>query len=519
MTVILEAKGIDKRFDGTAALRSVDFTLQRAEIHALLGENGAGKSTLSKILAGVIRPDCGEISLHGAPVKIASPTHAQSLGIGMVFQELDLFPHLTVAENLAAVNAAAGEGLFVRPRSLHHWCAQFLKQVGLDLDPGTALCTLSVSQRQLVAIARALSMRARIILMDEPTSSLSHANVDALFAVLAKLKQDGVSIVYVSHKMEEVQRISDRITVLRDGTRVATANAKDMTVEELITLMVGRSLRTQDRAVRTPGAILLDVRRLATDYVSGISFCVREGEVLGIAGLVGSGRSEVGAALFGLRNISRIDATLGEYRFAPAGPSEAIRSGLCLLPEERRSDALFPHMSALENTTITVLKRLRRGCFLTGRQERAAAEPLFSRLKLAANKSDVSISTLSGGNQQKAIMARWLLANPRVLFLDEPTRGIDVGAKEQIYGLIDELAEQGRGIILVSSELPELLRCCDRVLVLHEGRQAGIVHVAATSQEEILALATGMRVGESTRSSLHDRTAASGLEHGPEQTI
>jgi ribose transport system ATP-binding protein len=493
MAVVLEAQGIQKHFGATAALRGVDFTLQEGEIHALLGENGAGKSTLSKILAGVVRPDSGDIHLRGTPVKIINPTHAQTLGIGMVFQELDLFPHLTVAENLAAGNAAAGEGVFVRPRALHRWCAPFLQQVGLPIDPGTRLTTLAVAQRQLVAIARALSMQARIILMDEPTSSLSQENVNALFAVLEKLRQSGVSIVYVSHKMEEIQRLCDRITVMRDGMHIATVSSKETPVESLITLMVGRSLGAQHRATRTQGDVLLDVRALATDSVSGVRFQVRASEVLGIAGLVGSGRSEIGAALFGLRDPRRIDATLEGRQFLPAGPSDAMRDGFCLLPEERRSDAIFPQMSTLENSTMAVLKRLRCHGFLTDSQEQAATESLFARLKIAAAKSDVPIAALSGGNQQKAILARCLLPDPRVLFLDEPTRGIDIGVKEQIYELIDELAQQGRAIILVSSELPELLRCCDRVLVMHEGRQAGIVEVTDTSQEEILALATGVR--------------------------
>jgi ABC-type sugar transport system ATPase subunit len=502
MTFVLEARRIDKSFDGAPALRGVDFDLAEGEVHALLGENGAGKSTLSKIFAGVLTPDEGEICVRGSPVEIASPMHAQRLGIGMVFQELDLFPHLSVAENLAAANRAASECFFVHPRALNLWCGQFLDHVGLSVDPRTPLHALSVSQRQLVAIARAVSMRARIILMDEPTSSLPQTNVEALFTLLAKLKRDGVSIVYVSHKMEEVQRISDRITVLRDGVRVATDNANARSTEELITAMVGRSLRSEPRPRRAPGSVVLDLRSLATNHVSGISFRLRSGEVLGLAGLVGSGRSEIGAALFGLRGRCRIDARLGDRVFAPTNAADAIAAGFCLLPEERRTDALFPHMSTLENTTICVLERLRQHGLIRSNLERAAAHALFERLRLAADKSEASIVNLSGGNQQKAIVARWLLVEPRVLFLDEPTRGIDVGAKEQIYGLIDELARLGMGVVLVSSELPELLRCCDRILVLHKGRAAGIVDVASTSQEEILTLATGVRDRGRTSSSI-----------------
>ena len=489
MSVVLEARGIEKRFGATAALRCADFTLQEGEVHALLGENGAGKSTLSKILAGVVSPDSGEIRLHGTTVTIESPAHAQTLGIGMVFQELDLFPHLTIAENIAAGNAAAGERVLVRSRALHYWCTRFLQQVGLDLDPETHLNDLSVAQKQLVAIARALSMRARIIIMDEPTSSLSQANVESLFAVLENLKRTGVSIVFVSHRMEEIKRVCDRITVMRDGVHIATVGTKETATESLITLMVGRTLGTQHRRARVHSDTLLNVRSLETDYVAKICFHVRAGEVLGIAGLVGSGRSEIGAALFGLRDPRRIDAALNGRQFAPADPAKAMRSGFCLLPEERRSDAIFPQMSTRENSTISVLESLKRHGFLTDRQESAVTETLFARLRISSDKSRVSIAALSGGNQQKAIMARCLLANPQVLFLDEPTRGIDVGVKEQIYELIDELAQQGRGVILVSSELPELVRCCDRVLVMNEGEQAGIVEVKDTSQEEILSLA------------------------------
>ena len=493
MTTVLEAKGIEKRYRATAALRNVDFALEEGEIHALLGENGAGKSTLSKILAGVERPDEGEIRLRGAPIAMSSPAQAQALGIGMVSQELDLFPHLTVAENLAAGNAAIEKGVFVQRRLLRSWCEPFLKQVGLGVDPDALLGTLSVSERQLVAISRALSMRARIILMDEPTSSLSEVNVESLFEVLERLKQSGVSIVYISHKMEEIKRICDRITVMRDGARITTVDAKEVALESLIALMVGRSLQSGTRVTRAPGDVVLDVRSIETEFLSGIRFQVRAGEVLGIAGLVGSGRSEVGAALFGLVPNARIDAMLGGQPFSPRRPAEAISAGLCLLPEERRTESLFPHMSTLENSTISTLSQFGRQALVDAKLEFSTAAPVFSKVRLASPKLKASISELSGGNQQKAILVRWLLAEPKVLFLDEPTRGIDVGAKEQIYELIDELARRGTAIILVSSEMPELLRCSDRVVVLREGRQVSMVSTDSTSQEEILSMGIGVR--------------------------
>lgn len=492
MTVVLEARGIGKRFGATVALRSVDFTLKEGEIHALLGENGAGKSTLSKIFAGVQRPDEGEIRLRGSEVTIDSPAYAQKLGIGMVSQELDLFPHLTVAENLAAGNENVEKGIFVDRRSLSRWCEPFLTEVGLHLNPNVLLDTLSVSQRQLVAIARALSMHARIILMDEPTSSLSEVNVESLFALLERLKRAGASIVYISHKMEEIRRICDRITVMRDGARITTLDSKEVALESLITLMVGRSLHMQRRARRTPGDVVLDVRSINTDFLSGVRFQVRAGEVLGIAGLVGSGRSEVGAALFGLRSRSHIEATLLGRRYSPKSSAEAIRAGFCLLPEDRRGESLLPHLSTLENSTIATLGKFERGALVNVNLETSATAPLFNRVKLASSMLNAPISNLSGGNQQKAILVRWLLAEPKVLFLDEPTRGIDVGAKAQIYELIDELTRHGTAVILVSSEMPELLHCADRILVLYEGRQAGGADVSSTTQEAILSMATGL---------------------------
>jgi ABC-type sugar transport system ATPase subunit len=492
MSIVLAAKGIEKRYGATVALRNVDFELEEGEIHALLGENGAGKSTLSKILAGVERPDEGEIRLRGAPVIIATPAQAQALGIGMVSQELELFPHLTVAENLAAGNTTIEKGIFVRRRLLRSWCTPFLKQVGLDVDPDVLLGVLSVSERQLVAIARALSVRARLILMDEPTSSLSEVNVDFLFEVLERLRQSGVSIVYISHKMEEIKRICDRITVMRDGARITTVAAKEAALESLITLMVGRALQTSELSRRVHGDIALDVRSLETEFLSRVQFQVRSGEVLGIAGLVGSGRSEVGAALFGLDQTAKMDATLQGRMFSPKSPAEAISSGFCLLPEERRAESIFPHMSTLENASVATLSRFETGILVDAEAEASVAAPLFSKVRLANVKVTAPISDLSGGNQQKAILVRWLLAEPKVLFLDEPTRGIDVGAKEQIYDLIEELAGQGVAIILVSSEMPELLRCADRVLVLSEGQQVGILSEACISQEQILAMATGV---------------------------
>jgi ribose transport system ATP-binding protein len=488
MLPVLEARNISKRFQGTQALWNVSFSLDRGEVHALMGENGAGKSTLAKIFAGVVIADEGELFVNGESVVIDHPLRAQALGIGIVFQELDLFPHLTIAENLAIANPSAREKVIVRKRDLSAWCSTLLAKVRLDVPPDTLLRNLAIGQTQRVAIARALSLNSRVLLLDEPTSSLTEDGVQSLFELIAHLKRDGVSFVYVSHKMAEVRQIADRVTVLRDGMLVGTRNTSILTSEELITMMVGRKLDSKERTDRVcrPN-VALDVRNLATPFLSNINFTLRAGEVLGVAGLVGAGRSELGATLFGLRKRTSGDIELNGHPFSPNSPAQAIREGMCLLPEDRRWQGIFPKMSVRENASIVVLGQWGPGRFRIEAQQVAA----FQKKLSVSSSPDVRIANLSGGNQQKIILTRWLLADPVVLFLDDATRGIDVAAKEQIYTIIDELASSGKGVILVSSELPELWRCCDRILVLRAGRQAGIVTTADSSQEEVLRLATG----------------------------
>lgn len=491
MSSLLQITHLSKRFQATQALEDVSFSVEPGEVHALMGENGAGKSTLAKIIAGVVTADSGEIRLDGQLVTIDSPLRAQALGVGMVFQELDLFPHLTVAENMAIGNRGVDQGFFTDPSKLSSWCSPFLDRVKLRIAPQTPLRNLSIGQVQLVAIARALSMQARIILMDEPTSSLSDDSVEALFSLIAQLKSQGISIVYVSHKMAEVLRISDRVTVLRDGKYVGTRRACELGLDDLITMMVGRKLDRRERVGHgRSGETLLSVRELKTDYVSGVTFELSPGEVMGIAGLVGAGRSEIGAALFGLHRRRGGEVFLSGSSYAPGSPHEAITRGFCLLPEDRRWEGIFPHMSLTDNATMAVLPQHRHLGMLSGNSQRRATDSYRSQLAVAAPPQTL-ITALSGGNQQKIVLARWLMANPAVLFLDEPTRGIDVGAKEQIYGIVEQLAAEGKGIVLVSSELPELFRCCDRILVMREGRQAGILRTSETTQEEVLSLAIG----------------------------
>jgi ABC-type sugar transport system ATPase subunit len=497
MSALLQAERIDKHYGGVHALDRVDFDVAVGEVHALVGENGAGKSTLGKIVAGVVRPDSGRLRLDGHDVTIPRPVDAQRLGISIIFQELDLFPNLTVAENIAIRNLHVERGQAVRMRKLARDVRPFMEQVGLTCPPHTLLESLPIGQMQLTAVARSLSMNARLIVMDEPTSSLEGEAVDTLFDLIRKLRDTGVSIIYVSHKMDEIFRIADRITVLRDGRRIDTKAASETDVDDVIRMMVGRDVSdVQRRRDRERGEVLLSVRNLTTAAVRGVSFDLRAGEVLGIAGLAGAGRSEIGAALFGLDPIQEGEVAVHGRRVHARSPRRAMRAGLGLLPEDRKLQGLMMDMSVKHNATMSILGRLQTGGFIHPRAETRAIGPVHKRILLKAASPDVPVHTLSGGNQQKVLLSRWLLVNPDVIFLDDPTRGIDVGAKQDIYGVIEELADDGKGVIFVSSELPELLRCCDRILVLHEGEPAGILDAADATQETIMALATRSAAAE-----------------------
>jgi len=488
---LLHAEGISKQYGGVTALRNAHFTLRTGEVHALMGENGAGKSTLAKIVAGSVQPDAGKILVDGQPAAIASPLDAQRFGIGVIYQELDLFPHLSIGENIVIGNLRFRARRFVRFGEIEEFCRPFLAQVGLDCNARAEARTLSIGQMQLLAIARALSLNARMILMDEPTSSLFDDAAERLFRLIADLKRRGVSIVYVSHKMDEILRVCDRVTVLRDGETVGTRETTETNTDELIRLMVARDLKTAARAApRQPGAVALTVQGLTTPRLRDVSFDLRQGEVLGVAGLVGAGRSELGAALFGLDRITGGQIRLRDRPFAPRSPRDAIRRGLGLLPEDRKLQGLMMQMSVVENSTLAVLERLQSFGFLKASRENEAVKPMFDDMALKYASYGASVSSLSGGNQQKVLLAKILLANPDVLFLDDPTRGIDVGAKEDIYRIIASLAAAGKAVIFVSSELPELLRCCDRIMVLKEGQVTDLCDTADTSQEKIMAAAT-----------------------------
>jgi ribose transport system ATP-binding protein len=473
---MLRVEGVHKHYDGVQALRGAGFLLAAGEVHALMGENGAGKSTLAKIVAGSVRADAGQIFLDERPVEIRNVLEAQRLGIGIIYQELDLFPHLSIAENIAI-------GRPVKFRELNHFAQPFLDRVGLSHSPRTMLGSLRAGEMQLVAIARALASNARVLLMDEPTSSLFDDAVERLFRLITDLKRQGVAIVYVSHRMDEIFRICDRVTVLRDGATVGTRAIAETSPDELIRMMVGRDLESTSRHEPVSGPVLLKVENLSTKKLKAVSFELRKGEVLGIAGLVGAGRSEIVAALFGLDERVGGSVNLNGCEINPRSPAEAIRLGIALVPEDRKREGLMMQMSVAENA---MLSGAHATWFIDRGAEARALDPVFRSLALKTSSTDVRVSTLSGGNQQKVLLARCLLANPDVLFLDDPTRGIDVGAKQEIYAIIEKLKADGKGILLVSSELPELLRCSDRILVMREGCAAATFDVKDASEERIM---------------------------------
>lgn len=492
MQPLVHVSGISKRFGGVQALQDVSVEFQPGEVHALMGENGAGKSTLGKIIAGAIAADSGRTFIDGREVTITSPLEAQRLGISIIFQELDLFPNLTVAENIVIGNLNYQDQVLVNRRSMAQFCKPFLERVGLDVSSNQSLGALPIGKMQQVAIARALSMNVRLIVMDESTSSLTDEAVDNLFDLIQKLRASGVCIAYVSHKLDEVFRICDRITVLRDGRFVATHEIEELKPRDLIKLMVGRDVRqSTHRSSHTPNPHkLLTVQALNTAKLHGISFELRVGEVLGVAGLVGAGRSELGAALFGLDTVHSGSIRLKGKDYSPRSPHHAVRHGLGLLPEDRKREGLMMQMGVNENASLSVLDRLSRFLLVRTKKERADTQKIYTETSLKAASDTAPVGTLSGGNQQKVLLARWLLVDPDVYFLDDPTRGVDVGAKNDIYAIIHRLAARGKGILMVSSELPELLGCCDRIMVLQDGRLKGTLDATTATQEQIMELAT-----------------------------
>ena len=482
------------------ALHDVGFDVRAGEVHALLGENGAGKSTLLKVVSGAQQPDEGAIAWDGEPVRLASPQAAQRRGIATIYQEFTLVPDLSVAENVFIGREPQRGPLLDWPR-LRRETAAVLARIGLDLDPAMPVRTLSVAEQQMVEIARALSMDSRLIVMDEPTSALSDTEVQRLLGIMRRLRHDGIGVVFVTHRLVEAQAICDRVTVLRDGRLVATRDMAGASIDDLIQMMVGRSaeqLYRRPARRHAAGAIRLSVRGLTTRRGDGhgtalhdVSLDVRAGEILGIAGLVGAGRTEFARAVFGADAKQAGTVTLDGAPLDARSPRDAIRAGIGLVPEDRKQQALFLAQAVRRNFSIASLGRyLWGGVFVRERAEAAALEVYRASLHIRMSSGEQAVVNLSGGNQQKVVLARWLALRPKVLIVDEPTRGVDVAAKAEVHELLDALARQGIAIVAISSELPEVLAISDRIVTMREGRVTGEVAAADATQEGLMRLMT-----------------------------
>lgn len=491
---LLALHDITKEFPGVKALSGVSFDLRRGEVHAVCGENGAGKSTLMKIVSGIYQPTSGRLVYKGADRLFGSPLEAEAAGIAIIHQELNLIPHLTVAENIYLAREPR-RGLLVDRKRLRADAKRCLDRLGVAIDANRPVRELSVAQCQMVEIAKALSLDAEVLIMDEPTSSLTEQETQLLFRVIRELKAAGVGIVYISHRLDEMAEIVDRVTVLRDGRYVSTDGFADTTINEIVARMVGRSLEEKfpDRTSTPSDEIIFEARGLTRRSVfSDVSFSLRRGEILGFAGLMGAGRTEVARAIFGADALDAGSVTLGGRPLSIASPRDAIEAGIAYLSEDRKAQGLAIKMPVDANVTLANMEAVsnRFGLIDFG-AEADAAKRTIDLLNIRTPSARQPVRLLSGGNQQKIIIGKWLFRQSRLLFFDEPTRGIDVGAKLAIYKIMDELAARGIGVVLISSELPEILGMTDRVAVFHQGRITGVLETARTNQEEIMRYASG----------------------------
>jgi rhamnose transport system ATP-binding protein len=492
--LILEASSISKSFAGVKALRSVSFELQAGEVHALIGENGAGKSTLIKIFTGAVTPDAGTIKVRGEHVPHMDPRLSKALGIAAIYQQPSLFPDLTVAENIALALESGGGWRVLDWKARSRRATELLERAGASIDPERLVATLSMPEQQLVETAKAIGADTRIVIMDEPTASLTEREVASLFQVIARLRSEGVGVIYISHRLEEIAEVADRVTVLRDGETIATKRMEEVDRAELIRMMVGRELGSVfPKREITAGEMVLELRDVSSRAagVHHVSLNVRRGEILGIAGLVGAGRTQLAETIFGLTPADQGEILLRGERINIGSPADAIRRGIGYVPEDRTRHGAILEMSIAANTSLANLRKVAPRGLIDRTKERDLAEGFVRQLRIKTPSVDIETGALSGGNQQKVALARWLAINPAILILDEPTQGVDVGSKSEIHSLMADLAERGLAIVMISSELPELLGMSDRIAVMHAGTICGTLDRRDATQQSILSLALG----------------------------
>ncbi len=492
--VILEMKNIDKRFSGVHALKSVSMELKKGEVHALMGENGAGKSTLMKVLCGIHKRDGGEITLFGEPVEFNNIKDSQEAGISIIHQELNMMNHLTVAQNIYIGREPMINGVYIDDKKMERDAKELFDRIGVRIDPSAILGTLTVGKQQMVEIAKAVSRNSKILILDEPTAALTQVEVEELFKIMNDLRDKGIGMIYISHRMDEINRISDRITVMRDGEYVGTLITKDTTKDEIVKMMVGRVIygdKKEQSNVADDAEVVLEVRNLNRGReIRDVSFKLKKGEILGFSGLMGSGRTEVARAIYGADEFDNGEIYINGEKVKIKSPEEAVKRGICYLSEDRKRYGLLLDKSVAENSVLSSLNDyISMGWINDAKIEKDAIRE-NDKLKTKTPSIRQLTRNLSGGNQQKVIIARWLLKNSDIFIFDEPTRGIDIGAKSEMYTLMEELASQGKSVIMISSELSEVQRLSDRVVVMCEGRITGELDIKDATQEEIMKYAT-----------------------------
>lgn len=490
---ILRMEGIDKSFTGVHALKGVDFDLQKGEVHALMGENGAGKSTLMKILTGIYAKDAGTITYEGAAVEFKTPKEAQDAGIAIVHQELNMMNHLTVAQNIF-IGREAMSGRIINDKKMNEDAAALFRRLNIKIDPAAVMGDLTVGKQQMCEIAKAISREVKLIVFDEPTAALTDAEIEELFKIIRDLRERGLGIIYISHRMDEIKVITDRVTVMRDGEYVGTLITKDCSKEDIINMMVGRVIYEEPKQksmVAQDAPVVLSVRHLnAGKLVRDVSFDLRKGEILGFAGLMGAGRTETARAIFGADPVDSGEIYMNGKQVQIKCPKDAVAAGIGYLSEDRKRYGIILDKTITENSTMATMEEYQKGVFIDKKKERQVTESYVKKLKTKTPTVDAAVGNLSGGNQQKVVIAKWLVRDCEVLIFDEPTRGIDVGAKSEIYHLMNELAAAGKAIIMISSELPEVLRMSDRIMVMCEGRITGEIPIEEASQASIMTAAT-----------------------------